>query len=83
MKKQIFTLLAISFFTIQLTAQSTFQKFISVNGKLRTQIVLDLNATQAQVQEIVLANAVIQKWMEGKPVKKLIFVKGKMVNVVV
>jgi len=35
MKKQIFTLLAISFFTIQLTAQSTFQKFITVNGKLQ------------------------------------------------
>jgi leucyl-tRNA synthetase len=31
----------------------------------------------------VLANPVVQKWIEGKPVKKFIFVKGKMVNVVV
>jgi leucyl-tRNA synthetase len=30
-----------------------------------------------------MANAVVQKWMEGKPVKKLIFVKGKMINVVI
>jgi leucyl-tRNA synthetase len=50
---------------------------------LRTQINLDLSATQDQVQEIVLANPVVQKWIEGKPVKKFIFVKGKMVNVVV
>jgi leucyl-tRNA synthetase len=56
---------------------------VSVNGKLRTQINLDLNATQEQVEGIVLANPVVQKWMEGKPVKKFIFVKGKMVNVVV
>ncbi|HEX2607035.1 MAG TPA: leucine--tRNA ligase [Flavisolibacter sp.] len=56
---------------------------VSVNGKMRTLINLDLNASQDQVQEIVLANDIVQKWMEGKPLKKLIYVKGKMVNVVV
>jgi leucyl-tRNA synthetase len=44
---------------------------------------MDLDASQDQVQEMVLANSVVQKWMEGKPLKKLIYVKGKMVNVVV
>ncbi len=47
---------------------------ISVNGKLRTTIVLDLNAAQPQVEEIVLANPVVQKWMEGKQPKKIIYV---------
>jgi leucyl-tRNA synthetase len=56
---------------------------VSINGKLRTQMVLDLDASQEQVQELVLANPVVQKWIEGKPVKKFIFVKGKMVNVVI
>jgi leucyl-tRNA synthetase len=56
---------------------------VSINGKMRTTLVLDLNATQEQVQEITLASPVVQKWLEGKPVKKFIFVKGKMVNVVV
>ena len=56
---------------------------VSVNGKLRTQIHFPLDASQEQVQEEVLANPVVQKWMEGKPLKKLVFVKGKMVNVVV
>jgi leucyl-tRNA synthetase len=56
---------------------------ISVNGKLRTTININLNAAQPQVEEIVLSNAVIQKWLEGKPPKRIIYVKGKMVNVVV
>jgi leucyl-tRNA synthetase len=56
---------------------------ISVNGKLRTQIVMDLNADQKQVEEIVLQNVVVQKWIEGKQPKKIIYVKGKMVNVVI
>ena len=50
---------------------------------MRTQINIDLDATPQQVEEIVLANPVVQRWMEGKPPKKVIFVKGKMVNVVV
>ena len=56
---------------------------VSINGKLRTQINIDLQATPQQVEEIVLANPVVQKWLDGKPPKKVIFVKGKMVNVVV
>jgi leucyl-tRNA synthetase len=64
-------------------AETSKEYPVSVNGKLRTQINLDLNATQEQVEGVVLANPVVQKWMEGKPLKKFIFVKGKMVNVVV
>ncbi|RYZ56707.1 MAG: leucine--tRNA ligase, partial [Chitinophagaceae bacterium] len=63
--------------------ESTKEYPVSINGKLRTTMVLDLAATQEQVQEVVLQHEVVQKWMEGKPLKKLIFVKGKMINVVV
>jgi leucyl-tRNA synthetase len=56
---------------------------ISVNGKLRTTIVIDLDAPQETVEQIVLSNEVIQKWLSGSQPKKIIFVKGKMVNVVV
>jgi leucyl-tRNA synthetase len=44
---------------------------------------MDLNADQKQVEEIVLQNPVVQKWLEGKAPKKIIYVKGKMVNVVI
>jgi leucyl-tRNA synthetase len=56
---------------------------ISVNGRLRTTVTISLDATQEEVEKITLANEVVQKWMEGKPHKKIIFVKGKMINVVV
>jgi len=56
---------------------------VSINGKLRTTMNLSLDAEQAEVQELVLANEIVQKWMEGKPLKKLIYVKGKMVNLVI
>ncbi|RTL58668.1 MAG: leucine--tRNA ligase [Sphingobacteriales bacterium] len=56
---------------------------ISINGKMRTTINIALDAAQPEVEQIVLANDVVQKWLEGKAPKKIIFVKGKMVNVVI
>lgn len=56
---------------------------ISVNGRVRAQIDISLEASQQEVEQMVLNNEIVQKWLEGKPHKKIIFVKGKMVNVVV
>jgi len=63
--------------------ESDKQYPVSVNGKLRTSLSFPLDATQEQVQNVVLQNEIVQKWIEGKPLKKFIFVKGKMINVVV
>ena len=70
-------------FVAAYVAETAKEYPISINGKMRTQINIDLNATQQQVEEIVIANPVVQKWTEGKPPKKIIYVKGKMVNVVI
>jgi len=56
---------------------------VAVNGKTRTELTIALDATQQQVEEMVLSNDVVKKWMEGKPPKKVIYVKNRMVNVVV
>lgn len=56
---------------------------VSINGKLRTTISFSLTATQDEVEQVTLQNEVVKKWTEDKPIKKFIFVKGKMINVVV
>jgi leucyl-tRNA synthetase len=56
---------------------------ISINGKLRTTMNIALDASQPEVEKIVLENEVVKKWLDGKQPKKIIFVKGKMVNVVI
>jgi leucyl-tRNA synthetase len=65
------------------TVESVKEYPVSINGKLRTTIIIDLNASQDEVEQIVLKNDVVKKWVDDKPLKKFIFVKGKMVNVVV
>lgn len=56
---------------------------VSVNGKLRTTISFSIEAELAEIEPVILSNEVIQKWLEGKAPKKIIFVKGKMINVVI
>jgi leucyl-tRNA synthetase len=64
-------------------AESSKEYPISINGKLRTTMNISLDAAQPEVEKFVLENDVVKKWLEGKAPKKIIYVKGKMVNVVV
>lgn len=70
-------------FEVKYVTESSKEYPISVNGKLRTTMNISLDAAQPEVEKLVLANEVVQKWIEGKTPRKIIFVKGKMVNVVI
>ncbi len=67
----------------QYLVESSKEYPISVNGKVRTNVSISLEATQPDVEAIVLQNEIVQKWLEGKQPKKIIYVKGKMINVVI
>ena len=70
-------------FDQQFVTESSKEYPVSVNGKLRTTINISLEASATDVEKIVLENETIRRWIDEKVVKKVIFVKGKMVNVVV
>jgi len=64
-------------------SDDSFNYPISINGKTRTLITFSLDANQADIERIVLSDETVIKWLESKPVKKFILVKGRIVNVVV
>ncbi len=70
-------------FEAKYLVESSKEYPISINGKLRTTITMPLGISKDEVQETVLANEVVAKWLEGKPPKNLIYVPNKMVNVVI
>ena len=55
---------------------------VAINGKTRTTMMIELTATQQEIEKLVLDEPVVKKWLEGKPPKKIIYVKNKMINVV-
>ncbi|MGJ1318271.1 leucine--tRNA ligase [Sphingobacterium spiritivorum] len=70
-------------FNPEYLVESEFAYPVSVNGKMKLNLPLALDLEAKAVEEIVLANADVQKYLDGKPVKKVIFVKGKIINIVV
>lgn len=63
--------------------ESSHDYAVSINGKVRAQIVLPLDITQEDALTQVLALENVQKWTNGNQPKKFIFVKGKIINLVV
>lgn len=70
-------------FNPEYLVEDEFNYPVSVNGKVRANILMGLDWEQSAVEETVLANEDVQKHMGDKKVKKIIFVKGRIVNVVV
>ena len=56
---------------------------VQINGKLRDRIMLDPGFTDEQARAMALSSPVIQEALEGKTIRKVIVVPGKLVNVVV
>ena len=65
-----------------LTVDDTVTLGVQINGKRRDEITVARDASDADVQQIALASAAVQKFMEGKPARKVIVVKGRLVNIV-
>lgn len=55
---------------------------IAINGKTRTTIMLDVHLGQSEIEALVMKDPVVMKWLDGNPPKKIIYVKNKMINVV-
>ena len=64
-------------------AENSFNYPISFNGKMRFSMELPLTMGADEVQAAVLAAPEAAKWLEGKQVKKMIFVPKKIVNLVI
>ena len=56
---------------------------VQVNGKLRAKVSIPANANEEEVKNIVLSDERVKKYMENKNLKKFIYVKGRLVNLVV
>ena len=62
--------------------QDEIELVVQVNGKLRGRVIVAATADEAAIKEAALADEHVQKFVD-KPVRKVIYVKGKLVNIVV
>ena len=63
--------------------QDELDMVVQVNGKLRGSIRVPKAATKEMIEQMAINDAGVARHTEGKPIKRLIVVPGKLVNVVV
>jgi leucyl-tRNA synthetase len=56
---------------------------VQVNGKLRGKVTVPAAAVEGMVKEMALVDSKVQPFLEGKTVRKVIYVPGKLINIVV
>jgi leucyl-tRNA synthetase len=56
---------------------------VQVNGKLRDRITVPVDVSEQDAKAAALASEAVQKHLEGKQPKQVVYVKGRLVNIVV
>ena len=70
-------------FNPEYLVEANFEYPISINGKVRANLSFPTDAIPADIEAGVLANEIVQKWLEGKAPKRVIVVPKRIVNVVI
>jgi leucyl-tRNA synthetase len=70
-------------FDAELAKADMITLVVQVNGKLRDRIEAPADISEEAARELALASPAVQKWIEDKPVRKVIFAGGKLINIVV
>ena len=60
----------------------TVEVAVQINGKIRAKIVVAKDSTKEELEAAALADEDVKSWMEGKELKKIIAIPGRLVNIV-
>jgi len=63
--------------------EDTVTLAVQVNGKVRAEIVVAADQAEDSIKELALTQENVQKHLDGKEPKKIIYVRGRLVSIVV
>jgi leucyl-tRNA synthetase len=64
-------------------AKDSIEIVVQVNGKLRSRIIIDINADEEKIKSLAIKDKNVQRYIGKNKVKNIIIVPGRLVNVVV
>ncbi len=63
--------------------ENSYELVIQINGKVRDKINVEINISDDEIKEKTLIRPNVKKWIDNKTIKKIIIVKGRIINIVV
>ena len=70
-------------FDPELAKDEEIEMVVQVNGKVRERLMVAADVTEDEIKETVLENEKVKIFTDGKEIKKIIFVPGRLLNIVV
>src|SRR6266550_3483443 len=70
-------------FDERLAAGGDVEVVVQVNGKVRGRVTVSRGATEAEVVALALKDESVRKFVDGKPVRKTVYVQDRVLNLVV
>ncbi|MCK5044618.1 leucine--tRNA ligase [Candidatus Parcubacteria bacterium] len=67
----------------KLVLEETIQLVVQINGKVRDKIMVNAEITKKEAEDLAKTQEKVQKWLEGKEIRQIIFVPRKLINIVV
>jgi len=67
----------------KLIKEETITLVIQVNGKVRDKMAVEADILEDEVKKLTLAREKVKRWIEGKEITKVVFVPGKLINLVI
>ncbi|HLD31509.1 MAG TPA: leucine--tRNA ligase [Patescibacteria group bacterium] len=62
---------------------NTMTVVVQINGKVRANVDLSATAGEEEVKAAALADPAIEKWLTDKEIKKIVYIKGRLINIVI
>ena len=63
--------------------ENSYELVIQINGKVRDKINVEINISDDEIKEKTLVRPNVKKWIDDKTIRKIIIVKGRIINIVV
>jgi len=63
--------------------ENSYELVIQINGKVRDKINVEINISDDEIKEKTLVRTNVKKWIDNKTIRKIIIVKGRIINIVV
>ncbi len=67
----------------ELIKEETIEMVVQINGKVRDRIEASVNISDEEAKKLAISSEKTQKYISGKKIKKVIFVAGRLVNIVI
>ncbi|MBM4177547.1 hypothetical protein FJ208_01995, partial [Candidatus Gribaldobacteria bacterium] len=67
----------------ELVKEDKINLIVQINGKTRANLEIEVDIAEQIAKKFALEQENVKKWIGEKPIKKVIFVKNKLINFVV